>query len=123
MTGLEASEVNVSLFAIASDPDVAAIGSATADDGLGVRGALIATSSMTLVPCLEDAAEVGRGRQEQQEQRQEQRELDDGLAPGPGPSSTPRERHGWSLRSSEWSRPPDVRPGIASVGGVGPAHG
>lgn len=58
VTGLESSEVNISLFAVASAPDVAGIGNGSEEGGLSVHRAFIATSSMTLVPCNEDAAEI-----------------------------------------------------------------
>jgi hypothetical protein len=58
VAGLEASEVNVSLFAVASNSEVAGIGNPTEEGDFGVKRAFIATSSLTLVPCLEDAAEI-----------------------------------------------------------------
>ncbi len=58
VSGIEASEVNVSLFAVASAPDVAGLGEGTEEGGIKVHRAFIATHSMTLVPCLEDAAKI-----------------------------------------------------------------
>lgn len=58
VTGIESTEVSISLFAVASAPEVAGIGDETAEGGLSVRRAFISTSSMTLVPCNEDAAEI-----------------------------------------------------------------
>jgi hypothetical protein len=62
VAGVEADEVNLSLFAITSDPEVAALtASTTAEGGIYVKRAFIATSSLTLVPCLEDAAKLKLG--------------------------------------------------------------
>lgn len=59
VAGVEADEVSISLFAITSDPEVAGLSEATtAEGGINVKRAFIATSSLTLVPCLEDAAKI-----------------------------------------------------------------
>lgn len=53
---IQEAEINVTLLAVASDPAVAQI--SEPDGGLGVTRAFISAKAFTLVPCLEDAAEV-----------------------------------------------------------------
>lgn len=53
---IQEAEVSITLLAVASDPAVAQVGEP--DGGLGVTRAFISASSFTLIPCLEDAAEV-----------------------------------------------------------------
>jgi hypothetical protein len=56
---LEESEVSLTVTAVASAPDVAAVGDA--QGGLGVSRAFLSASAVTLVPCLADAGSVPLG--------------------------------------------------------------
>lgn len=56
VTDIVEQEVALTLTAVTSQPDIAAIGEP--DGGLGVTRAYVATSAVSLVPCREDAASI-----------------------------------------------------------------